>query len=104
VIALRDRVDASPDASIRDDEAYVKILLKNGKVLEKHIQHAIGSLYRPMTDKDLEAKFLGLTADILTDDESRRLLALCWNLGSSDDVAGLASATVPGRPVASAAT
>jgi 2-methylcitrate dehydratase PrpD len=104
VIALRDRVSAEADASIRDDEAYVKIRLKNGDVLEKHIEHAIGSLHRPMTDKDLEAKFNGLTADILTDDESRHLFGLCWNLESSNDLASLARATVPGRPVASVAT
>jgi 2-methylcitrate dehydratase PrpD len=104
VIALRDRVSAEADAAIRDDEAYVKILLKNGDVLEKHIEHAIGSLHRPMTDQDLDAKFNGLTADVLTDDEARRLLGLCWNLESSNDVASLARATVPGRPVASLTT
>lgn len=103
VIALRDRVGAKADVSIRDDEAYARIRLKNGDVLEKHIEHAIGSLHRPMTDKDLEAKFNGLAADVLTDDESRRLVGLCWNLESSDDVASLARAAVPGRPAASVA-
>jgi 2-methylcitrate dehydratase PrpD len=104
VIALRDRVDAVVEKSIRDDEAYVTIHLKNGTILEKHVEHAIGSLYRPMSDHDLEAKFCGLTADILTNEESRRLLDLCWNVESSSDVASLAKATVPRSPITSAAT
>jgi len=103
VIALRDRVNASVDASIRDDEAYVSIHLKDGKILQKHVAHAIGSLHKPMTDKDLEAKFQRLTSDILTREESRRLMDLCWNLESSEDVASLARATVPGHPALSAA-
>jgi 2-methylcitrate dehydratase PrpD len=101
VIALRNRVDAVAEPSIRNDEAYVEVRLKNGKVLEKHVEHAVGSIQRPMSDKDLEAKFHGLTTDILTAEESERLIGLCWAIESLEDAADLARATVPGSAVAS---
>jgi 2-methylcitrate dehydratase PrpD len=95
VIALRDRVHATVDQSVRDDEAYVRITLKNGDVLERHVEHAIGSLGRPQTDEDLGAKFSGLTADILPREQSDRLLNLCWRIGELPDVSELSKASVP---------
>jgi 2-methylcitrate dehydratase PrpD len=101
VFALRNRVvDAIVDPAIRADEAYVNVTLRNGRVLEKHVEHAVGSLERPMSDRELEAKFHGLAAEILTKDESDRLLKLCWNVEMLEDAADLGKATVPHRSVA----
>lgn len=101
VISLRDRVaGATVDPSIRPDEAYVSVKLKNGKLLEKHVDHALGSLERPMSNADLESKFRGLTGEILTKEEADRLLGLCWNVESLKDVADLVKAAVPARSVA----
>ncbi|HVB34308.1 MAG TPA: MmgE/PrpD family protein [Patescibacteria group bacterium] len=96
VIALRDRVNAVADPALRKDEAYVRIELKNGKKLEKHVEHAVGSLDRPMSDKDLDSKFRGLVAGILTKEESDRLLDQCWKIESLRDASLLARASIPG--------
>jgi hypothetical protein len=55
---------------MRDDEARVKITLKDGRVLNKHVTHAIGSLERPMGDADLNAKFHVLV-DVLGKEHAR---------------------------------
>ncbi len=103
VIALRDRIDATADPTLRKDEAYVGIKLKNGKELERHVEHAVGSLDRPMSDKDLDAKFRALAASILTKQETDRLLNLCWEIESLRDMAELARLAVPGYPSAPSA-
>jgi 2-methylcitrate dehydratase PrpD len=95
VIALRDRVNAIIDPALRDDEAYVRVTLKDGEVLKRHVEHAIGSLYRPMSNTDLDAKFRGLTADILSREEADRLLNLCWNVEALSEVADIARAAIP---------
>ncbi len=95
VIALRDRVNATIDPALRDDEAHVLVTLINGEVLKWHVEHAIGSLYRPMSNADLDAKFRGLTADILSREEADRLLNLCWNVEDLSEVADIAKATIP---------
>ena len=95
VIALRDRVEAVIDRSLRDDEATVRITLKDGRVVEKHVAHAIGSLERPMSDADLEAKFHGLVRGVLGAAQSSRLLALAWEVGALKNVADICRAATP---------
>jgi 2-methylcitrate dehydratase PrpD len=66
------------------------IKLDDGRVLRKHIEHAIGSLERPMSDGDLERKFVGLADGILSAEQTAKLMELCWSvesLGSAGQIA-----------------
>jgi 2-methylcitrate dehydratase PrpD len=96
VIALRDKVDATIDKSLRDDEAYVKVTLKDGKCVEKHVPYAIGSLKRPMSEADIAAKFTGLVEPILGAKKAAALLDLGWNVAASKDVSEICRASVAG--------
>jgi 2-methylcitrate dehydratase PrpD len=80
VIALRDKVNAVADSSIREEQAHVSIILKDGSKREKFIKHAIGSVERPMSDTDLETKFTTLAEEVLPKEQIRRLIAACWNV------------------------
>lgn len=95
VRALRDKVTATADPAVREDAAHIKIRLKNGKTVELFVEHAVGSLERPMSDADLEAKFYGLAAGTLSHDETAALIRLCWSLEELDGACRLARATVP---------
>lgn len=77
VSALRDRVETDVDPSLGQDQARVKITLTDGRVLERFVAHAVGSVANPMTNEALEAKFAELAAEILPDGQVRRLMALC---------------------------
>ncbi len=92
VIDLRRRVRATIDPALATDAATVTLTLADGRVVEKRIEHAIGSLARPMADADLEAKFAGLAEASLGAARTRRLLDLCWRVGALDDVAVVAEA------------
>lgn len=96
-VALRNKVIATVDRSMHEDQTHVSIKLKNGKTLEKYVEHAVGSLNRPMSDTDLEAKFRGLTDGILSKSETDRLIGLCWEIGKLKDAGELARASVPGE-------
>jgi 2-methylcitrate dehydratase PrpD len=95
VIALRDRVEAVADESVSEDAAQIEIRLRDGKVLNKHVAHAIGSLERPMTDADLEEKFRGLTDAILPKARTQALIKTCWKVSELADAGELARAAVP---------
>ena len=99
VIALRDKETVAVDKAMHEDQVHVTIKLKNGKTLEKYIEHAVGSLGRPMSDADLEAKFRGLSDGILAKDESDKLIRLCWDVEKLKDVAEVARASVPAAGV-----
>jgi 2-methylcitrate dehydratase PrpD len=95
VVALRDRVAATAEKGVHEDQVHVAIKLKSGKVLERFVEHAVGSLDRPMSDSDLEAKFRGLAEGILSKPETDKLIRLCWDVGNLDDAGAVARASVP---------
>lgn len=95
VMALRDRVTAVVDQNVHEDQVHITLKLRNGKTLEKFVEHAIGSIARPMSDADLEAKFRGLAKGILSSAETDRLIRLCWDIAKLKDAAEVARAAVP---------
>src|SRR3954468_12776944 len=95
VITLRDKVSATVDKSVHEDAAHIAIKLRDGRTLTKHVEHAIGSLARPMSDADLEAKFRKFTNGILADGETGSLLKLCWAVDTLKDAGDIARASVP---------
>src|SRR5262245_11900917 len=97
VIALRDRVTAAVEPGMHEDQVRIAIKLKSGKTLEKYIEHAVGSIDRPLSDGDLEAKFRGLAGGILSKAETDGLIQLCWDVGKLKDAAEVARASVPGQ-------
>jgi 2-methylcitrate dehydratase PrpD len=99
VIALRDKVVATVESGIHEDQVRIAIRLKGGKVLEKYIEHAVGSLGRPMSDADLEAKFRGLADGILSKPETDRLIRMCWDVEKLRDAGEVARASVPATAV-----
>ncbi|MDH5534956.1 MAG: MmgE/PrpD family protein [Betaproteobacteria bacterium] len=90
VAALRDRVVAFEDRTIGRTEARVTIVLKDGRQLSRHVAHALGTLARPMSDADLEAKFRSLAGGILPEQRIAALIAACWSLESLLDTAEIA--------------
>jgi 2-methylcitrate dehydratase PrpD len=103
VIALRDKVTATVEKGVHEDQARIAIRLKSGKTLDKFVEHAIGSLDRPMSDSDLEAKFHGLADGIIGRAGADRLIRLCWDIGGLKEAAEVARASVPAASPAKAA-
>jgi 2-methylcitrate dehydratase PrpD len=97
VIALRERVQARVGTALAEDAAQVRIRLKDGRVLERHVEHALGSLQNPMSDRDLEAKFRDLCTIVLDDAAIDAVIAACWTFETSADSGALARLTVPAR-------
>jgi 2-methylcitrate dehydratase PrpD len=95
VIALRDRVTATADPGVREEEVHARLVLGSGRILSKHIEHVIGSLENPLSDRDLETKFQGQAEGLLSADAAGKLLALCWRIASLPDAAAVAKASVP---------
>jgi 2-methylcitrate dehydratase PrpD len=92
VVALRDRVETTIDPALAQDQARVKIKLKDGRVLERFVAHAVGSVENPMTDARLETKFADLAAGILPGDRARRLMDLCRGAEHLEDAGEIARA------------
>jgi 2-methylcitrate dehydratase PrpD len=92
IAALRDRVTATIDPAMKEEQVRATITLTDGRTLEKFIEHVVGSLERPMTDGDLEAKFAGLAEGVLPAAQVRTLMDLCWKVDDLPSAAQVATA------------
>ena len=92
VITLRDKVTALADPSVHEDAAHITVTLTSGKVIEKHVAHAIGSLKRPMSDADLEAKFHHLVDPVTGKAPAAKLIKLAREIETLADAAEIARA------------
>jgi 2-methylcitrate dehydratase PrpD len=93
VAELRARVTATIDPGIGKAQARVTVLLKSGARLAVFVEHAIGSVQNPMSDRMLEDKFRGLSEDILSGAQTDRLIDLCWGADKAADAGGIARST-----------
>jgi 2-methylcitrate dehydratase PrpD len=86
IVMVRDRVATVVDPAIKEDQVRITLTLKDGRKIEKFVEHAVGSVSHPMSDSDLEAKFSAQAEGILPVAQVRRVMELCWG------IEGLASA------------
>ena len=70
IVALRQKVRAQLDASLREGAARVSILLASGEILSETVMDARGSLADPLSDLDIEAKL----------HDGSRLSGSAWNV------------------------
>lgn len=89
VLATRAKIHARHDPTQRKDSAAVRITLLDGTVLERDVAHNKGTPGNPMSDDELEEKFLDLAGAVLGAGAARRLADLCWDLENVDDVTTL---------------
>lgn len=80
---------------IKPEQVDLTIVLKDGRKLNRYIEHAIGSFEVPMTDKQLETKFSDLADGILPAAATRRIMDACWNLEHLPNAADIAKMSVP---------
>jgi 2-methylcitrate dehydratase PrpD len=92
VTALRRKVVAIVDDSIDEASADVTAVMKDGRREHVFVEHAIGSLERPMTDAGLESKFRSLAEPVLGPGRAGTLIAACWGAASAPDVSALVAA------------
>ncbi|KUI61335.1 Uncharacterized protein YxeQ [Cytospora mali] len=88
VIGVRDRITAEIDQSLGADETVVVVTMKGGRKVEKHVQHAVGSMEVPLDEHRLQEKFLDQCQRILGKDTRAASDAL-WDIGNARDIAAI---------------
>jgi 2-methylcitrate dehydratase PrpD len=90
VIDLRGKVVPVIDPFIKPEQVEMSIELNDGRVLRRRIEHAIGSLEKPMSDADLERKFTDLAEAILPRPQTAKVMELCWKVAELSDAGEIA--------------
>ena len=95
VLALRARVAMTEDAAAGVEEAYVSVRMRSGATFAKHIPRLRGGLQCPLSDSELEAKFLDQAALGAPGCDARRIIDAIWHIDELNDVAGLVRMLAP---------
>ena len=90
VVGLRRRVIVTVDPKLAKDQARVTILKTNGEKSSVFVEHAVGSLENPMTDRMIEDKFMGLVDGILPPAKARAIVDACWMADTLADAGEIA--------------
>ena len=95
VVSIRRKVVAAVDPTIDEAEVRAVAVMKDGTRTSVHVEHAIGSLQRPLSDADLERKFSSLAEPVLGKATLQPLMDAAWSLGAASNVLGLVALAVP---------
>jgi 2-methylcitrate dehydratase PrpD len=95
VAGLTARVHATAAPELDREAAKVAIRLRDGRVLEAQVEHAVGSLAHPMTDAQMDAKVRALAVEPIGVARTDALIALCRGLWEQPDAGAVARAATP---------
>ncbi len=93
VTALRSRIEAIVDDRIDEASADITIRTSDGRDLHLFVEHAIGSVERPMSDLQLQAKFVGQSEPVLGADKTARAWSLAMGIGQCAELGEFIAAT-----------
>jgi 2-methylcitrate dehydratase PrpD len=88
VLELRRKVTVEEDADIPVETAFVTVETTDDRRFECHITQSRGTMARPMSDAELEAKFRSLAKYGTPTLDAERLIAAIWAMDDAHDVAG----------------
>jgi 2-methylcitrate dehydratase PrpD len=92
---VRERVTATADAAVAEDAVRIEVELAGGERVKKVVEHALGNLARPMSDRELEEKFRDQALRVLPAARVAALMGVCWQIGELDDMQKLIEGTLP---------
>ena len=95
VVAVRRKVEATADPTVDEAGADVTAVLGDGQRVHLRIEHAIGSLQRPLSDARLAAKFAALVEPVLGAAKVDAIGAKCRELAALADVRELVALCRP---------
>ncbi|WP_298396463.1 MmgE/PrpD family protein [Sphingobium sp.] len=95
IARLRALITADPVPDMGKGEARVEAILADGSQVTAHVEHARGSIERPMTDNELDTKFMDLAEGQLGSQASALLRDACWRVATMDDVGAELGPLIP---------
>ncbi|PAU77451.1 MmgE/PrpD family protein [Halomonas salipaludis] len=95
LMAMRRKVEVTTDKACHEASVTITVTLEGGERLEKHIERAIGSLEKPLTNEQIDTKFRGQAVLVIGEAACEALLAQAWTLPEMASVGKLAATSLP---------
>lgn len=95
IVALRGKIEAEANPACHGAEVEIEVRLADGSVETLHVERAIGSAEVPLSDDQLNTKFVKQSELVVGPAVTRQVLDLSWALESLADAGAVARASVP---------
>lgn len=100
ILALVDRIEAVPDHSLQAEFPWrmicrFEVTLKSGATRIFEHENPRGHPQNPLSDKDLEDKFLGQTADVLSAQRGQEIIHRVWTIEKAAGLDDLLNLLIP---------
>ncbi|MEQ1758782.1 MAG: MmgE/PrpD family protein [Vicinamibacterales bacterium] len=92
---VRELAVAEGDSSITEDQARVRVTLRDGHACEFFVAQSLGNVHRPLSDRQLDQKLRDQAVLALPEAKVEALLDRCWQLDTLDTLAPLFAVAVP---------
>lgn len=95
VVALRDKVRAVVTPGIKESQAVVTIRTTDGRELVERVEAASGTPANPLSDADLEQKFMDLVLPVLPRAKAEQIVELVGRIDKLDNLSRLIALATP---------
>jgi 2-methylcitrate dehydratase PrpD len=92
---VRAVTSAVADPAVTEDQAHIEVTLRDGRKLTRFVEQSLGNVHRPLSNAELEEKFLDQGVLALPRASVEKLIERCWNIDELRDAGDVARATVP---------
>lgn len=96
---LRDRIVVTTGETIASDEMRLTFMMRSGEQHAVHIEHATGSVQKPMQPDQVRLKFMGQATPVIGPDASREFADACLDPANSDTLLQAVRDLVAGKSV-----
>jgi 2-methylcitrate dehydratase PrpD len=86
---LRRLIELAGDPSVDAESGALNARLRDGRDIDIKVDHATGTIYRPMSDADLRRKLHDAAAGVLDPERVDKLTAALEHVQESDNVASI---------------
>jgi 2-methylcitrate dehydratase PrpD len=83
-------IQVRADSDLAWDAIRMSVELGDGRRLEMHIEHCVGSTQSPMSDREIDAKFIAQAKMAIGNGRATQLAKMCWDVENLRDASVLA--------------
>jgi 2-methylcitrate dehydratase PrpD len=91
VMGLRKLVNIVPSTHLELDQAQATLIKKSGEQVQVRIEHAKGTVQNPMSDEDIQGKFIQNASSCIGPAQIQQISNLVWRLEQLNDLNSLTS-------------
>jgi 2-methylcitrate dehydratase PrpD len=89
---LRAAITLTADPEVAFDSTRMTVTLRDGRRLDRTVEHCVGSTRSPMSDKDIHAKFVSQAGLSIGQERASELVETLWRVETVADASTLAAA------------